>query len=245
MRRFDRTTVVSDVERALCASIGGDVGSIRVVANGADRALLLRRAQPVPAQLVYPGSVTYSANLDAVQFFVREVLPLIQKSRPDVSLLVTGATEGTDLSEFRANPAITFTGRVADIAGVVAASDVCVVPLRIGGGTRLKVLEAMAVGTPIVSTGKGAEGLRVTDGRNILIADDPHAFAARVLRVVNDAALRRRLAVAGRRLIERLYTWDRAGDALGHVLDEAFDRRRTARHGLQAATRRVPSAAWR
>jgi glycosyltransferase involved in cell wall biosynthesis len=246
IRRFDRTTVVSDVERELCASIGGDPAAIRVVTNGADRELFQRHGQPLAAQLVYPGSVTYSANLDAVRFFVREVLPLIRKGRPDVSLLVTGATDGIDLSDLRANPAVTFTGRVPDIAGVVAESAACVVPLRIGGGTRLKVLEAMAVGTPVVATDKGAEGLRVTDGRNILIADDPQAFAARVVRVLNDAAFRRRISTAGRRLIERLYTWDRAGEALGRVLQEAVDARlRANEHERQPAARRIPSAVWR
>src|SRR4029077_19625151 len=106
---------------------------------------------------------------------------------------------------------LTFTGRVPDIAHLVAHSSVCVVPLRTGGGTRLKILEAMAVGTPVVATTKGAEGLAVTHGENILIADSPEAFSKEVLRVMDDFVLRARLAANARRLVERLYTWDRIG----------------------------------
>jgi glycosyltransferase involved in cell wall biosynthesis len=98
---------------------------------------------------------------------------------------------------------------------------VSVVPLRLGGGTRLKILEAMAAGTPVVTTSKGCEGLAVKHEEHVLIADSPEAFARETLRVMNDFVLRARLAANGRRLVERLYTWDRIGNLLDEVIDDA------------------------
>src|SRR5262249_42734291 len=154
-------------------------------------------------------SITYSANLDAVRFFTSEIFPTIRRSRPDVSFIVTGSTGQVDTSALTLGGQVTFTGRVPDVGRLVGESSVCVVPLRAGGGTRLKILEAMAIGTPVVTTTKGAEGLAVNDDEHLLIADSPHEFAACVLRLMDDAALRERLATNGRRLIEARYTWDR------------------------------------
>jgi glycosyltransferase involved in cell wall biosynthesis len=164
--------------------------------------------------------VTYSANLDAIRYFARDIFPLIRQARP-ATFVITGSTGDIDVSELVADGTITFTGRVPDAAHLVAHSSVAVVPLRIGGGTRLKILEAMAVGTPVVATSKGAEGLDVEPGKNILIADSPEAFSKAVLRVLDDFVLRAALAANGRRLVERLYTWDRIGSLLEDVIDDA------------------------
>jgi glycosyltransferase involved in cell wall biosynthesis len=217
---FDRTTVVSDMERQHLADIHCDLSAIRIVPNGVDRKSLKQKNELRPGRLIYPGSVTYSANLEAVRFFVGDILPLIKRARP-ATFLVTGSTGNIDVADLVADGSVTFTGRVADIAHLVAHSSVCVVPLRTGGGTRLKILEAMALGTPVVTTTKGAEGLAVVHGENILIADSPDAFAREVLRVMNDFVLRARLAANGRRLVERLYTWDRIGAELEKVIVEA------------------------
>ena len=110
-----------------------------------------------------------------------------------------------------------------------------IVPLRIGGGTRLKILEAMALGTPVVTTSKGAEGLEVTPGHDILIADSPADFSSLVLRVMNDFVLRARLAANGRRLVEKLYTWDRIGVQLEDVITEAVSRNRARTTAFRTA----------
>ena len=218
---IERTTVVSEIERQHLAEIDCDLSALRIVPNGVDRHALKQKNVPRPGRLIYSGSITYSSNLDAVRFFCSEILPIIRRARPNTSFFVTGSTGSIDVSDLVADGGVTFTGRVPDIARVVAHSSVCVVPLRTGGGTRLKILEAMAVGTPVVSTTKGAEGLAVTHGENILIADSPEAFGKEVLRVMDDFVLRARLAANGRRLVEKLYTWDRIGDEFEEVLNEA------------------------
>jgi glycosyltransferase involved in cell wall biosynthesis len=193
--------------------------------------------------VIYSGSVTYSANLDAVRYFARDIFPRIRQARP-ATLVITGSTGDIDVSDLLVDGTITFTGRVPDAAHLVAHSSVSVVPLRIGGGTRLKILEAMAVGTPVVTTSKGAEGLDVEHGENILIADSPDAFAKAVLRVLDDFVLRAHLAANGRRFVERLYTWDRIGNLIEEVIDEArtVHRGRTLSASSLSETRRSATA---
>jgi len=210
---------------------------VRVLANGVDRTALFEPNSPIPGRLIYPGSVTYSANLEAVQYFVSDILPRIRAASPDVCLRVTGKTNEIDLSGL-ASPSVTFTGQVADIRREVASSMVCVVPLKSGGGTRLKILEALALGTPVVSTVKGAEGLAVTDGQDILIADNAPAFAANVIRVLNEPSLRQRLASNGRQLVSQLYSWDRIGQGFDDILREAVD----SHHTAHSQTRRAQIA---
>jgi polysaccharide biosynthesis protein PslH len=223
----DRTTVVSEVERAALVRIGCDPGRVRVVPNGVAREDLCPRSTRRFPRLVYSGSMTYAANADAVRWFVSQVWPAVRRSRPDLSLVVTGSTAGVDLGELQRIGGVSFSGYVDDVKTLVAESAACVVPLRLGGGTRLKILEALALGTPVVATSKGAEGLAVTPGHDILIADRPDDFARKVVEVAGDVALTARLTGNGRALVERCYTWDTIGAALDSVLHEAVD---TFRH---------------
>jgi polysaccharide biosynthesis protein PslH len=219
--RTDRTTVVSDVERQALLDIGCEPARVRVVPNGVRREHLLFRPSRHLPRLVYPGAMTYSANADAVRWFVAEAWPAIRRARPDLSFVVTGSTEGVDLGDLEGVAGVEFSGHVADVKSFIGESAACVVPLRLGGGTRLKILEAMALGTPVVSTPKGAEGLAVTPQDDILIADRPDAFAREVVRVTGDEALAARLATNARALVDRSYTWDTIGATLDSVLDEA------------------------
>jgi glycosyltransferase involved in cell wall biosynthesis len=220
-RNFERTTVVSEVELEHLRQMKCDSSAIRVVPNGVERDALGQRNTARPGRLIYPGAITYSANLDAVRYFVNDIFPLVRASRGDASFIVTGATGDIDLGSFTDRGPVAFTGRVNDVSHLIGQSSACVVPLRIGGGTRIKILQAMALGTPVVTTSKGAEGLEVTPETDILIADTPSTFAAQVLRVLDDFVLRARLATNGRRLVERLYTWDRIGSQFEDVLSEA------------------------
>jgi len=220
---FERTTVVSDVERTALIRTGCDPMRVRVVANGVARADLTRPLEPRLPRLIYPGAMTYSANYDAVRMFLGDIWPVIRGARPDVSFVVTGSTDRVDMQGLPAAEGVTFAGHVDDVKGLVARSAACVVPLRLGGGTRLKILEAMALGTPVVSTSKGAEGLAVTPDQNILIADRPEDFAGQVLRLLDDPALAEHLTTNGRGLVERSYTWDRIGAELETVLLDAVD----------------------
>jgi polysaccharide biosynthesis protein PslH len=224
----ERTTVVSPQERACLERAGCDLSRVAVVPNGVAAEYLRVDVPRVRDTLIYSGSVTYSPNRDAVEFFAADILPLIRAVRPDVTMTVTGSTGDVRIDHLVAN-GLTFAGFVPDIASRVAATAVCVVPLRHGGGTRLKILEAMALGTPVVSTRKGAEGLDVRDGEHLLLADHPDAFARRVTDLLEHPEQARRLAANARRLVAERYTWARIGQTLEGVIDDAVEIARSQR----------------
>lgn len=178
-----------------------------VVPNGVDLTQFMPAAAPVdPSSLVFVGSINYRPNTDAVVHFVERILPLVMRAKQDARLTVVG--QGAPRSVRRLEgAAVHVAGAVPDVRPFLAASSVVVVPLRMGGGTRLKVLEALAMGKAVVSTSVGCEGIDVEHGRHLLIADDPAAFAQQVVRVLGDQELARRLGVAGRRLVEAQYGW--------------------------------------
>ena len=209
---FNVVTMVSEMERAILGRVAPGYGGGKTLPNGVDTEMNIPGlGQPEAGRLVYSGALTYSANFDAVKYFLAEIFPLIRSQQPHARLDITGSTQGVDLDELRLDEHTRLTGFVEDIRPVVGGAWVCVVPLRQGSGTRLKILEAMALGTPVVSTSKGAEGLEVTHEENILVADQPEEFAAQVLRLLGDSDLRNRLSIKGRLLVEQRYSWQRIG----------------------------------
>lgn len=216
---FERTTVVSVPEWKQLRDIGCDVSRVAIVPNGTD----ISSAEPSArraARVIYPGSVAYSANLDAVRWFAGEVWPLVRQSQPDLEFWVTGSTDGVDVSPLQ-RAGVIFTGALPSVDDVIAESAACVVPLRIGGGTRLKALQAMALGTPVVSTSKGIEGLDVTPGRDVLVGDTPNELADLVLRVCRDWEHARSLAASARQLVAERYDWSRIGESFESVVHAA------------------------
>jgi polysaccharide biosynthesis protein PslH len=218
---FDACTMVSHRDcQAVETAIPACSGRVSVIPNGVDVEFHLPgQSLPQPDKLVFNGPLSYYANADAVQFFVSEIMPLLHKQRPEVHLTVTGRTDGADLS-YLPDQHIAVTGFLEDVRPAIAQSWACVVPLRIGGGSRLKILQAMALGTPVVSTSKGAEGLDVTNERDILIADEPAAFANQTLRLLQDPDLRTRLARNGRALVEAKYSWAEIGKSFSTLVAE-------------------------
>lgn len=214
-------TVVSESERQYLRRFAPAGARIEVVPNGVDTTANQpdAGAQPEPNSLIYSGAVTYNANLDAVEYFVHDVLPLVRQRVPQAHLTVTGGTGNIDVSELAAQSGVTFSGYLPSVADKVRQSWVMVAPLRIGGGTRLKILEAMALGTPVISTSKGAEGLNTRPGEDILLADDPQQLADAVCRLLADPALRAKLAAGGRTLVEREYDWSVISQQLTHLVD--------------------------
>jgi glycosyltransferase involved in cell wall biosynthesis len=176
-------------------------------------------AEPEPGTLIYPGSVMYDPNRDAVEHMAREILPRIRAEVPGARLRVTGRTpEGIALA--RAD-GLEWTGYVPDVKPVIAGSWICAVPLRLGaGGARFKVLEALALGTALVSTAIGYEGVEVTDGVDVLMAEDAATFAACCVRVLREEGLRRALSAGGRRLMEQKYDWSVLGAQLLGLVEE-------------------------
>jgi glycosyltransferase involved in cell wall biosynthesis len=174
--------------------------------------------QPLPLEngkeILFVGSFQYFPNADGVQYFVEQVLPKVLKLCPDAVFRLVGRKPDTRITALHNPPSVVVTGQVDELTLCYRAAQVCVVPLRSGGGTRLKILEAMAYGRPVVSTTIGAEGIDVEHNRNILIADHPEEMAEAVCRVLNDPALARRLAEEGRRLVEARYAWRSIADIM-------------------------------
>lgn len=227
LRQIEGCTVASDQERALLQSIVPDFEPLAVIPNGLDLGLYEGDWGPsAPDTLIFPGALTYGANFSAMAFFLRAVFPLIRSQRPGVTLRITGRTDGVPLHHLPANDGVILTGYLEDVRPAVAQSQVCVAPLVTGGGTRLKILEAMVLGTPVVSTSRGAEGLEVTPGDDILIADEPAEFADAVVRLLGDPALRAKLAANGRRLVYEQYGWERVAKKLDRLLRQVVEKRR-------------------
>lgn len=209
-RRADCVIAVSDADaRALSALVPG----LRpvVVPNGVDVSTYDPHIPPAPGMegnaLVFTGKMDFRPNVDAVLWFAEEVLPRIQEQIPDVRLWVVGQRPHRRLEVLRENPAITLTGYVEDARPYIAGATVYVAPLRIGGGTRLKLLEAMAMERAVVATRLGAEGYEVQDGRELLLADDAETFAAAVVSLLKDPARRAAMGRAARRFVESCYDW--------------------------------------
>lgn len=220
LRSMDGCTVASAKERDLLLSVAPGYGPLDVIPNGVDLARYDENFGPKePHTIVFPGALTYNANLWAMEFFLTEIFPQVKTLSPGTELYITGGYDGVPVGEAFRQAGVTLTGYLEDVRPRIALSAVCVVPMTVGGGTRLKILEAMALGTPVVSTAKGAEGLEVTSGEDILIADDPEDFAEAVARVMNDEELCERLIQNGRRLVREKYDWEAIGERLNHFLE--------------------------
>ncbi len=160
-----------------------------------------------PAHLVFTGSMDWYPNEDAILYFLDEILPAIRREIPAVSFTVAGRNPTPRLRSAAAASGVRVTGTVDDIRPHIAEAAVYVVPLRIGGGTRLKLFEALAMGKAVVSTKIGAEGLPLTAGRHFVAADDPAAFASATVSLLRDPGRRKALGDAGRRLVTERYSW--------------------------------------
>lgn len=179
-------------------------------------------SRPVAGVLTYNGAVTYSANLDAVKYFMIEIMPQVRGRQPATRLQVTGRNSGVDLTGIPMD-AMEFTGYVEDIRPVVAGSWATVIPLRMGGGTRLKVLEAMALGTPVVSTPKGVEGLDLRAGEHYLLGRDSTEFANSTVELLESPELRTRLSECSSTWVRQHYEWAEIGAEFRSIVEERFE----------------------
>lgn len=220
IQRADSVLAVSEPDRDFFAEFA-DPAKIHVIPTGVD----VDYFQPVPNSeklntLVFTGSMDWLPNEDGIFWFVEQVLPRIRQQIPDVSLWVVGRRASTKLQELgKREPGVHVTGTVDDIRPYVARGSVYVVPLLVGGGTRIKIFEAMAMGKAVVSTTIGAEGLPVTSGEDVILADQPEAFARSVVGLLQDAAERRRIGKAARHLVEKDYSWESVAGQLAEVLE--------------------------
>jgi glycosyltransferase involved in cell wall biosynthesis len=220
-KQFAACTVVSSTEINHLARLVAPSGRAVLIQNGVDcQHNTLGLTPKSPNTLVYNGALTYDANYDAMQYFLAEIYPIIKAEISDVTLSITGSTQGVNLSGLKLDDSVFLTGYVEDVRPPVATSTACIIPIRQGGGTRLKILEAMALGTPVVSTSKGAEGLDLTPGEHLLTADNPRAFAAQVIRLLRQPDLQQRLARQARQRVEREYDWQKIGQRFVDLVED-------------------------
>jgi glycosyltransferase involved in cell wall biosynthesis len=194
VQKFDGCVAVSETDRSLLEERGAD-GCFYVVPNGTDTEFFKPCGRPkIENSVLWFGHMDVHTNRDAVLYFWREIYPVLRRRCPDVHVRFVGTAPPREIAHAAdKDPRVTVTGFVEDIRPYVDEAHVVVVPIRIGSGTRLKILDAMAMGKAIVSTSVGCEGLAVTDGENILVADDPEDFSRKVVMLLRDAELRRTL----------------------------------------------------
>ena len=214
MRRAAGVTAVttSDAETMR----GWGLEDLTLVPNGVD----LKSFTPTPeaerdGEILAMASLDWYPNVDALHYFIQEILPLLSVRVPHIRLRIVGRKPSESLREqLSAVPGIDFTGEVENVTPYLGRAAVFVVPLRIGGGSRIKILEALAAGKAVVSTSIGAEGLNVTPGKHLLIADSPSDFARRVDELLGSKELRRQLGEEGRKLVSDFYGWDGIADQM-------------------------------
>lgn len=221
-RKVDRLLVCSGVERE--ALRGHGIGeSVLVVPNGVDCGYFHPPADGYadnPPTVVFTGVMGYPPNADAAAHFIRDVMPLLRPMVPGVRFLAVGKDPPESLIQLgREHADVTVTGSVPDVRAHVWGSSVFAVPIRMGAGTRLKILEAFAMGIPAVSTSLGAEGIEYRDGSDILIADDPAAMARAIRSLFGDPALRAKLSASALRLAHGTYDWNTVGERLLEAYD--------------------------
>jgi len=229
LRAADAVLAVSEADRRALAPLAGDT-PLALISNGIDTEAYKPQPEPLPSStnVVFTGKMDYRPNIDAVLWFAHEVLPRIVALEPETRFQIVGMNPHNRLDVLRKQANIEITGAVDDTRRYIQQAAAYVIPMRIGGGTRFKALEAMACGVPIVSTRLGVEGIAVTDGRELLLADAPDVFAAAVVRLMRDTraggALRRQLGEQGRRLVESTYSWEHIIPRLESVLAAAAQR---------------------
>ena len=223
LRLADHVLTVSQTDRDAFAPLIGP-NKITVIPTGVDVDYFHPLpVEETPASLVFTGSMDWLPNEDAILYFAEAILPLIKRQCPEISLEVVGRSPSRKLQALaEAEKSIRLTGWVDDIRPFLARGSVCIVPLRIGGGTRLKIFEAMAMGKAVVSTSVGAEGLPVRSGENILLADAPQDFANSVISLLRDSNERKRLGAAARTLVQEKYSWPKVVEHFARTLQEVI-----------------------
>ena len=195
---------------------------VAVMENGVDCAAFAPSSGPPANRLLYVGLMDYLPNVDAVMFFARGIWPRIRERFPDLTFTIVGANPTEAVRSLGSRPGITVTGTVPEVAPFYKGALAVVVPLRSGGGTRLKILEAMAASVPVISTPLGAEGLEAVAGRHYLTADpdDPEQWNQRLLDLIRSDALREALIQEGLKLVETRYDWAVVGRNLRQTYEE-------------------------
>ncbi|TMQ55328.1 MAG: glycosyltransferase [Candidatus Eisenbacteria bacterium] len=213
--RFSLNLMMSQADAARLRALAPSANTV-VVPNGVDTAHFkpMPEARAVPGRIVFVGGTAMFPNRDALEYLLRDIWPSICRAQPQASLHVIGSSPAADRARFGSEPCVTVLGLVPDIRPHLAQASCCVVPLRVGGGTRLKILDAWGMGKAVVSTSIGCEGLDAVDDKNILVRDEAGAFADAVVHVLANSELRARLGMNARNTAETHYDWTVVGQGL-------------------------------
>lgn len=222
-RYFPRLVVISEVDKDAILQLNPEA-RLSIIANGVDREYFrFRKNSGTTNKLVFTGVMGYGPNEDGAVFFVREVFPIVRETMREVQFFIVGQGPTAVVRDLAREPGVTVTGTVDDIRPYVWDSTIYVCPLRFGAGVKNKVLSALSLGTPVVTTSIGAEGIGGEDGRHYLIADTPEQFAAAILRICQNRELARTLVENGVNLIDRKYSWHEKGELLEkELIDVTF-----------------------
>jgi sugar transferase (PEP-CTERM/EpsH1 system associated) len=213
LKEFDAHIAVSEVDRKRLQSINSDAETF-VIENGVDAAHYADEQSATKNRIVFVGSMDYHANIEGATNFARTVWPVIQQKQSNLRFTIVGRNPPAEVTDLSSIAGIEVTGSVADVRPYYREALAAVVPLNVGGGSRLKILEAMAAGVPVVSTRLGAEGLDVSDDENILLAESSAQLANGILKVSDTADLRARLITGGHALVRARYDWSMLGAKL-------------------------------
>jgi glycosyltransferase involved in cell wall biosynthesis len=215
------TAAVSDADRSLLAA-DAPGARVRTIPTGVDTAYFAPDGMhETPNEIVFTGSMDWYPNEDAVLHFADAILPRIRREVPDASFTVVGRNPTRRLQATLVGKNVRVTGTVDDVRPYIAGAAVFAVPLRIGGGTRLKIFEALAMGKAVLSSTIGAEGLPLVPGEHFVRADEPEEFAGAVVSLLRDSDRRRRLGAAGRQLVEERYSWQEVARRFADLCAEA------------------------
>ena len=222
--RFALNVVMSEIDGQRLRALAPGA-TTTVVPNGTDTEYFRPNgAGSVTGRVAFVGPTYSHPNRDAVEFLLREIWPRVRAADRSTTLQLIGRNTPQDQARYAAEPGVSALGYLPDIRPPLAEARCCVVPIRIGGGTRLKILDAWAMGKAVVSTSVGCEGLDAVEGENILIRDAPDAIAGAVLEVLRDARLRSHLERSGRRTATETYSWEAVGQRIRSAYDGLLDR---------------------
>ena len=204
---FDLCVTMYDNEKKFLQSINPKL-NIAVIPNGVD----VENFKPLPDNfrtnnLLYIGKMDYQPNVDAVLYFIKEIFPVIKRETKNIKFIIVGSNPAKEIKQLENNKDIIVTGYVNDVRPFYEQCALSVVPLRAGGGTRLKILESMAFGRPVISTSIGCEGLDVCNNENIIISDKPQEFARKTIELLQNKDFREKISKNARNLVECNYSW--------------------------------------
>ncbi|MBZ0294740.1 MAG: glycosyltransferase [Anaerolineae bacterium] len=233
--RFQQVAVTSAIDRQALVDMGNDPERVTVVANGVDLDYFKPQNQPrSPRTLVFTGKMSYHANIAAIEDLVHQIMPIVWEAEPDVNLQIVGKDPSPVIQELGQKPKISVTGYVPDLRPYLAQAAIAVSTVRYGVGIQNKVLEAMAMATPVVCSTQACSALEIENGRDLLVGDNPQAIAQHIIDLIRSREKRAQLGANGRKYVETNQTWDTAAVLLEELYGKAINHGHT-HTGYQAS----------